>query len=530
MLPQSGEQNFNEDNRGGSNKEKILMTINTFKKFCLKADTKKADDIHNYYIKLEEVLHETMNEETLELRNQLLLKDSKIQENDEKNKNDLKIIKHKTLIDKTKGKRCIYISEIKENKFIKIGMTKEISTRHIQLNKKYGNSLFLEVFECDNYKEIEENILADSTIKKHLYKGRVNGHCCLEILLMTEEFNYEQLLSIVKKYLSETHFFTPQQLLEKQKMDLEKQKIEYNIINNVLNNKLYINTVKEILNNNLPNLFINIQKQNVNSNIISIDNDVNTESVDEIINNTIINDDINNNTNNTNNTTIINSILNENDDGNVKSRKTNGKRIQKIDPNNFKNIIKIYDSMIYLIRSPENKGFQKSSIQNAIKGNKIYKDFRWNYINKGDNPNISNILPTVECKTKKHIIDTILKLNSTKTEILDSYATKAILAKELKINIRTIRKNIDNNEKHGDNYFIEYHRCPKELIEKYDKIIKKNISPCSKQIKQINPSTNEIIIFNSLTEIYTKYGYSNPYILNAIKDKKIYKGFLWEYN
>ena len=46
-LPRSGERK----NEGGFNKEKISLNILTFKKFCLKADTKKADEIHNYYIK-----------------------------------------------------------------------------------------------------------------------------------------------------------------------------------------------------------------------------------------------------------------------------------------------------------------------------------------------------------------------------------------------------------------------------------------------------------------------------------------------
>ena len=77
-----------------------------------------------------------MNEETLELKNQLLIKDKNIKEREIQHNIDLKLNKHKTLIEKTKGKRCVYISEIEENKFIKIGMTKEISTRHIQLNKK----------------------------------------------------------------------------------------------------------------------------------------------------------------------------------------------------------------------------------------------------------------------------------------------------------------------------------------------------------------------------------------------------------
>jgi hypothetical protein len=60
-----------ENLHGGQNKEIIVLSINTFKKFCLKAGTKKADDVHDYYIRLEELLNETINEETSELRLQL---------------------------------------------------------------------------------------------------------------------------------------------------------------------------------------------------------------------------------------------------------------------------------------------------------------------------------------------------------------------------------------------------------------------------------------------------------------------------
>jgi hypothetical protein len=50
------EQTITEDNRGGHNKETIMMTINTFKSFCLKARTSKAAEIHEYYIKLEDII------------------------------------------------------------------------------------------------------------------------------------------------------------------------------------------------------------------------------------------------------------------------------------------------------------------------------------------------------------------------------------------------------------------------------------------------------------------------------------------
>ena len=64
-------QQAERKNEGGFNKETIMLNINTFKKFCLKADTKKADEVHDYYVKLEELLQETINEESTELKLQL---------------------------------------------------------------------------------------------------------------------------------------------------------------------------------------------------------------------------------------------------------------------------------------------------------------------------------------------------------------------------------------------------------------------------------------------------------------------------
>jgi phage anti-repressor protein len=72
LLRQMAEQDLeNKKEHGGHNKEQIMLTVDTFKKFCLKANTKKSDEIHNYYIKLEKILNETINEQTDELRIQL---------------------------------------------------------------------------------------------------------------------------------------------------------------------------------------------------------------------------------------------------------------------------------------------------------------------------------------------------------------------------------------------------------------------------------------------------------------------------
>lgn len=55
----------------GLNKETIMLTVDTFNRFCLKAGTKKADEVHDFHLKLEELLMEVVNEESNELRIQL---------------------------------------------------------------------------------------------------------------------------------------------------------------------------------------------------------------------------------------------------------------------------------------------------------------------------------------------------------------------------------------------------------------------------------------------------------------------------
>ena len=64
-----------ENPNGGRPKEDILLNVNTFKRFCLKARTTKADEIHDYFITLEEIIHELIEEESEEIVERLTIKD-----------------------------------------------------------------------------------------------------------------------------------------------------------------------------------------------------------------------------------------------------------------------------------------------------------------------------------------------------------------------------------------------------------------------------------------------------------------------
>ena len=69
---QNCETVVNSRQRGGHNKEQIMLNIKTFKKMCMKANTKRANDIHDYYITMEETLFDYTKDLLREKERELL--------------------------------------------------------------------------------------------------------------------------------------------------------------------------------------------------------------------------------------------------------------------------------------------------------------------------------------------------------------------------------------------------------------------------------------------------------------------------
>ena len=241
----------------------------------------------------------------------------------------IKIYKEEIMIDKFVNKTCVYIAEIESGKFIKIGSTKNIKERKVQLVKLFGNCIFLEIFNCEYYREIEQNILNDLKIKLNLYKGKINNHCSQEVIKLTDKLNYEQVLTIVKKYINQMLFLTPEQILEKEKIqlekekiDLEKQKLNNDLILNLVNNNLYSDKIKDKIDTHLLNIFqsYNYVQNNI---ILPINKGISTIKEE----NDISGNSNKSETQNPNYNMIINHPM--------KTRKPKGKQIQKIDKDNI---------------------------------------------------------------------------------------------------------------------------------------------------------------------------------------------------
>lgn len=493
------------DGRGGQNKERVMMTINTFKKFCMKAGTKKADEIHDYYIKLEELLQETTDEENQELR--LQLKNT----NEEKTQ-ELKMQKHKILVEKFKGKKCVYIAEIEKGKFIKIGSSDSIDQRRETLARQFGKCIFLDIYECENFRQLESNILRDKRIKENLYQDLINGSKSTEIVLLSENLNEKQLLAIARDYKENFISLSIEDIQENKRLDIRDKTIDLisKLIDRGNSEQESIKLIQEISNTieNASSIFF---KECQNSKLNTSDNfDYNEKTYNYEPNNSL-------------------TYYNTNIETIIKGRPPKGRKVQKIDPDNFSNIIKVYDSMIYALRDPDNVGMNKPSIQNAIRDNKIYKGFRWDFVEKGDDPGVSKIGPTKNGQQKYIEVNTIVKINSDKTKILDTFRTLKFAAKNMGVGINKMRKTIDAGLILNNCYFIRIVDCPKILLEQYDKPIDKIQYANSKPIKQIHSITGNTMIFNTLSEINIKFGVSTSTIIEAIETGLVCNGFYWEF-
>ncbi len=144
LLTQLGEQLFNGG--AGMNKKSYKMTINTFKKLCLKANTKTADKIHDYYIKLETTFMKyTKNE---------LEKRAIIAEHQERERH---------LLEKFKDKSGVYFLINPFLKLMKFGSSGNV-TKRIRDHKK---GAFRENFYVDHVVETHKYNELENTVRKH---------------------------------------------------------------------------------------------------------------------------------------------------------------------------------------------------------------------------------------------------------------------------------------------------------------------------------------------------------------------------
>jgi hypothetical protein len=414
------------DTRGGHNKEIFMLNIKTFKLFCIKAGTKKADEIHEYFIKLEEILQEVLIEEGNELKQQILqIEDTNKHEYDSKLEKQKLLEREKILMQEYATIGAIfYVIKVKtfENGqyIVKIGESRRgVLARYKEHKTKYEECLLLDCFTVNKSKDFETFIKEHDLVRRNRVNDLPGHETELELFLVGKNLSYQTLLDIINtniKYFnnSDTH-----------KLELEVQQLKLMLEMKTSNNDNMI--IQELLQcvKQLSSKIDNLEK--VNLDIISKINSTQTKT-----------------------TTGFNQPL-----------VTVGPRLQKINPETM-TIVKVYESVAECLKEYNFK-VKRPSIDKAVKENTVYNEYRWAFVDRSLDPNIIHDLPPTKV-TKTQNLGYIAKINGENTEILNVYIDRKTAAIE---NGYASSSALDNPVKNASvtngHYYMLYEKCDDEM-------------------------------------------------------------------
>ena len=220
--------------RGGHNKETFMLNVKTFKSLCMKAGTTKADEIHDYYLKMEELIQEVVNEECSELKLQLEHKDQQLEHKDQQLEHkdqqfqtlqvqteiEKEELKERTIIEQFPvNTQCIYVGKI-DNKIsvkpncktygeilIKFGQSNNLAERVKTHKKTYENFRLYAAYKVKNKIEIENLIKKHPILKKRLRTITEDELSHREILAIDDsDFSIEKIEDHIKEIIKQNEY------------------------------------------------------------------------------------------------------------------------------------------------------------------------------------------------------------------------------------------------------------------------------------------------------------------------------------
>ena len=387
LLSQLGKQD--DKTHGGHNKEIFILTINAFKRFCLKAGTKKADEIHEYYIKMEKVLQDVLFEECNALTEQV--KQIK-QENTTKElefktklKDQKELEKEKILLRQfSTSIPIVYIIKVKsfENGqyIVKIGESRRgITGRYNEHRGKYSECLLLDVFAVNRSKDFESYIHNHNLIRSNRVRDLEGHENELELFLIGKELSYQMILDAINSQIDNFQESSIYKLeLELEKLKLQMQQKESTTSVGTFEKHITLLLAK----------MDNLEKQNA-----------------EIMEK-------------------LKTLQPKTVTGFQEPLVTLGPRLQKINPETLE-LVKVYQCASDAMN--ENHNIKRPSLSKAVLENSVYCGFRWNFVDRAlDASRLENIAPSKASKQYKQ--GYIAKMTADGSEILNVYIDRKTAA------------------------------------------------------------------------------------------------------
>jgi hypothetical protein len=428
--------------KGGQNKQKIMLTIKCFKSLCLKAQTKKAGEIHEYYMKLEELLHEVMEEEATEFKKQLEQKTIQLiqkTEQLEQKTAELKSVpeqeKHK-LIMKQYGiinGALIYIARIKTldngSYIIKIGESRKgVRNRYNEFKIKYGpQTIFLDAFLVNNSAGLERFLHGHDLIRPNKVTDLKGHEKENELFLIGHNLSYQAVLKLIEDNINSFEYSFAE--FEQLRLENEKLKIEIAMLKNNCPMVQDDSMIKEILTMNKQFMNKINELDTTNKVILSQLNAMQTKTTTKF----------------------------DTPDPHI------GPRLQKIHPETLQ-LVHVYETVTEAMK--ENPAIKRPSVNKAIRENTVYQGFRWQVVDRELDPQTIYTLEATK-KTRPQNLGYIAKINKEKTEILNVYIDRKTAAVKNEYSHSSLDTPVKNGTIANGFYYMLLDSCEDDIKAKW---------------------------------------------------------------
>jgi hypothetical protein len=431
------------------------------------AKTDKGKEIRKYYVKLENIHNKIIKQEIEQQKQLLLEKETQLENKDLENKRKVEMTLKNSF-----NKRClVYLIKITINDEIiyKFGYTDDIVTRLRTHKNQIGEDIELVYcIESKDNKMLERLLIDYLEQYKFRIKRTINDKQQTELLKVNDiEMIKNKLIELNNDVENEKLLIIK---LKNKIIDLENENIE---LKQRLITDEYVNELK--------NKIENLEKTILDYKLDDIDNKI--------------------------------KPFIENEDIIVEDRIHKKCQVDKIDPSTL-NVIETYECINSIVIKNPNLSY--NGIYRSIKKNNVYKDFRWNY-------NGEKINPTNKIIIDGNKVERVIQLDENKN-FVKIYQTKFALCKLLHIGLVKLNKYIEEEKLLNEFYYVNESSYNGDILDNNNYEIHN-----SKQIKETNTETNEIIIYKTMKELYEKRGISRCTLRNCIKNNRVCDKYKWEY-
>lgn len=454
---------------GGHNKEKIMLSVPTFKAFSMLCDTEKGKQTRIYYTRMEEIFFSYIKEQHQKAVDTIM-------KNTRKEKEQRC---HEILTRAFAKMPCVYIAKLYEqDDLVKIGESEDLFERVKTLKNEYkvANVIILECVPCNKPRQYEQYLIKQHSIIAPRRIGTT------EFVQLDDTLTLDKLIDIVRKnkYTYTNTHISDKDMIHKKETALSEERLYlYNRIAEAIDTE-----TKKFWEDKLNKLHETVETPMTQEDIPSTSN------------------------------APIHSY----------------RRVYQYSPDDLSNPIAEYISLKEAARSLNNQKLHDYHVREACFNNTLLQGFRWYFVdNDTQKPETIPITCKTESKPTKRL-GLIAQLNEDGTEIRNIYTSQREAAKAVKVTDCSITVALTRNTCCAKSRWKMYDDCEETLKQTFQGNVPQYTAPktCNKKVQRIHPDTDEVLeTYNCIQDVCSQFTICHKTLNDKSKTGVPYKGYKW---